>query len=175
MRHGSSNLPAGFGVVRVPVPLARHVLSKSSYPGRDGPSRARRISGCGETPCLFGLAPCGVYRAATVTSRAVGSYPAVSPLPQIACMGRSLAHAAQQSEAVYFLLHWPSSELALTVPDVIRHTALRSSDFPPPPDCLRNRRQRSSSRLHTLSVPVGLGYPPPPPVLFDLKSRYRGG
>ena len=30
---------------------------------------------------LFGLAPTGGYRATAVTSRAVGSYPAVSPLP----------------------------------------------------------------------------------------------
>jgi len=30
---------------------------------------------------LFGLAPQGVYRASSVAGRAVGSYPAVSPLP----------------------------------------------------------------------------------------------
>src|SRR6185295_15844016 len=30
---------------------------------------------------LFGLAPGGVYRAASVAGRAVGSYPTVSPLP----------------------------------------------------------------------------------------------
>jgi hypothetical protein len=74
-------------VVRVPVPLAQHVLSKSSYPGRDGPSRARCLKSCSETPCLFGLAPCGVYHAVRITASAVGSYPAVSPLPQIECMG----------------------------------------------------------------------------------------
>jgi hypothetical protein len=34
-------------------------------------------------------------------------------------------------EAVYFLWHFPSDELELALPDVIRHTALRSSDFPP--------------------------------------------
>ena len=32
---------------------------------------------------LFGLAPDGVYRAVTVTSAAVGSYPTVSPLPDL--------------------------------------------------------------------------------------------
>src|SRR5437879_9395132 len=31
--------------------------------------------------CLFGLAPTGGYRAASVTRRAVGSYPTFSPLP----------------------------------------------------------------------------------------------
>ena len=34
--------------------------------------------------------------------------------------------------AVSFLWHWPSTDLQVRVPDVIRHTALRSSDFPPP-------------------------------------------
>jgi hypothetical protein len=34
--------------------------------------------------------------------------------------------------AVCFLWHWPSTGLEARVPDVIRHTALRSSDFPPP-------------------------------------------
>ena len=36
------------------------------------------------------------------------------------------------AEAVSFLWHWPSTDLEARVPDVIRHTALRSSDFPPP-------------------------------------------
>ena len=36
------------------------------------------------------------------------------------------------AEAVSFLWHWPSMGLEAHVPDVIRHTALRSSDFPPP-------------------------------------------
>ncbi len=36
------------------------------------------------------------------------------------------------AEAVCFLWHWPSTSLYAHVPDVIRHTALRSSDFPPP-------------------------------------------
>ena len=36
------------------------------------------------------------------------------------------------AEAVSFLWHWPPTGLEARVPDVIRHTALRSSDFPPP-------------------------------------------
>jgi hypothetical protein len=130
--------------LKQPTRRFRLVLAHISSPGRDGPSRARRLKRNGETPCLFGLAPCGVYHAATVTSRAVGSYPAVSPLPS--------SILAEGRLAVCFLLHWPSSGLALAVPDVIRHTALGSSDFPPPPDCLRSRRQRSSGRLHRLSI-----------------------
>src|ERR1700760_395138 len=38
------------------------------------------------------------------------------------------------AEAGCFLLHLPSPSLDAWVPDVIRHTALRSSDFPPPLD-----------------------------------------
>src|SRR5205814_2758814 len=34
-------------------------------------------------------------------------------------------------KAVCFLWHWPSSSFDTGIPDVIRHTALRSSDFPP--------------------------------------------
>ena len=33
--------------------------------------------------------------------------------------------------AVYFLWHFPSNAFESALPDVIRHTALRSSDFPP--------------------------------------------
>jgi len=36
------------------------------------------------------------------------------------------------AEAVSFLWHWPSVGIETHIPDVIRHTALRSSDFPPP-------------------------------------------
>lgn len=38
--------------------------------------------GCPSMSSLFGFAPGGVYRAAPVASRAVGSYPTLSPLPQ---------------------------------------------------------------------------------------------
>jgi hypothetical protein len=39
---------------------------------------------------------------------------------------------ARITAAVCSLWHWPSTGLEARVPDVIRHTALRSSDFPPP-------------------------------------------
>ena len=57
--------------------------------------------------------------------------------------------------AVCSLLHWPSGWLEPSVPDVIRHTALRSSDFPPPLNTLRHERQRSSSRLLFLFYSAG--------------------
>ncbi len=67
---------------------------------------------------LFGLGPCGVYRAPIIAERAVRSYRTFSPLPRLRV-------------AVCFLWHWPSIGLEPDVPDVIRHTTLRSSDFPP--------------------------------------------
>ena len=55
-------------------------------------------------------------------------------------------YPALASAAVSSLWHLPSRSLDAPVPDVIRHTALRSSDFPPPASLAANR-QRSPSRL----------------------------
>ncbi len=57
------------------------------------------------------------------------------------------------AEAVSSLWHWPSMSLKAHVPDVIRHTALRSSDFPPPVNSSRSRRQRPPSSLAALILP----------------------
>ena len=51
------------------------------------------------------------------------------------------------AEAVFSLWHWPSLSLETQIPDVIRHTALRSSDFPPPVYSSRRNRQRPPSSL----------------------------
>jgi hypothetical protein len=80
---------------------------------------SRHACACGATPSLFGLAPCGVCLAPHITARAVRSYRTFSPLPQ-----------PFTAKAVCSLLHWPSNGLEPVIPDVIRHTALRSSDFP---------------------------------------------
>jgi hypothetical protein len=101
-------------------------------------------------PSLFGLAPCGVYPAPGVTAGAVRSYRTISPLPRRWRFrnGERTRQAGSTrvlqfqgcppergvAEAVCFLWHWPSVSLDAHVPDVIRHTALRSSDFPPPAD-----------------------------------------
>jgi hypothetical protein len=55
-------------------------------------------------------------------------------------------YPAFANRAVCFLWHLPSRSLDAPVPDVIRHTALRSSDFPLPAS-LAAHRQRPSSRL----------------------------
>jgi hypothetical protein len=104
-------------------------------------------------PSLFGLAPCGVYLASGFTVGAVRSYRTISPLPRRwsfrndertrqAGPTRVLRFQGGPpergvAEAVSFLWHWPSMSLKAHVPDVIRHTALRSSDFPPPAARLR--------------------------------------
>ena len=110
-----------------------------SPPGRIGPMRDRRLERSAAIPCLFGLAPCGVYHAIPFARDPVRSYRTVSPLPSATCVAKS---------AVCFLLHWPSGCLEASVPDVIRHTALRSSDFPPPSNAFRPGGQRSPGRLH---------------------------
>ncbi len=63
-----------------------------------------------------------------------------------------LQRAAPRSGAVCSLWHWPSTGLDARVPDVIRHTALRSSDFPLPetPACAR-----ISSSDRPVLLPVG--------------------
>jgi hypothetical protein len=110
---------------------AHHWTAPATYPEVAGPgsfrcwgllyASSRYVSRQAGTPSLFGLAPCGVYPALAITGEAVRSYRTFSPLP------RDLT-----PEAVCSLWHWPYPELELRTPDVIRHTALRSSDFPLP-------------------------------------------
>ena len=88
---------------------------------RDLPGQwAGKDPGPKPVPPLFGLAPGGVCRAATVAGHAVRSYRTVSPLP---------LSARRRTEAVCFLWHFPwgcpRRPLAVTVPS-------RSPDFPPP-------------------------------------------
>ena len=74
---GSVGHPAGY---RATIPLGDPLPSRSSSLPGSGTSHA--------VAPLFGLAPDGVYRATAVASRAVGSYPTLSPLPGIRCRRR---------------------------------------------------------------------------------------
>ena len=56
------------------------------------------------------------------------------------------------TRAVYFLWHFPSTGLQPGLPDVIRHTALRSSDFPP---VLRRATVRSGCQPIYYSAQAG--------------------
>jgi hypothetical protein len=77
---------------------------------------------------LFGLAPAGGYPAIAVASDAVGSYPTVSPLPEIRRTG---------TRAVCFLWPFPSSCDAQALPGSL---PLWSSDFPRAPCGARDHR-----------------------------------
>jgi hypothetical protein len=57
--------------------------------------------------------------------------PASSRTPRCALPAPFHPYRILADAAVRFLWHWPSTALDGGLPDVIRHTALRSSDFPP--------------------------------------------
>ena len=106
---------------RTAIPLGRALLRGSSdLPGGLTHRAGTRPAEAG-TSSLFGLAPCGVCPARCIAAAAVRSYRTFSPLPQF-----------RRTKAVCFLWHFPSADLEVSLPDVIRHTALRSSDFPLP-------------------------------------------
>ena len=63
-----------------------------------------------------------------------------------------------QKEAVSSLLHWPSVCLEANIPDVIRHTALRSSDFPPPANALPVSRQKRTKPAAIIQPPAHTVY-----------------
>ncbi len=92
-------------------------------------------------PHLFTLTPASLQRLCH-PERSEGSGRAAR-IVRVFCgrinrvIGTHPYHASLQSpyndaEAVCFLWHFPSSGLESALPDVIRHTALRSSDFPLP-------------------------------------------
>ena len=56
------------------------------------------------------------------------------------------------AEAVSFLWHWPSMGFEAHVPDVIRHTALRSSDFPPPANLDCAKKPAATARSSCQSI-----------------------
>ena len=115
---------------------------------RAGPARCARQALSRAHPSLFGLAPCGVYPASAVTAGAVRSYRTFSPLPGRDRLKEPVRPPSRKRGSpggifsVALAVHGPSQ---VRVPDVIRHTALWSSDFPPPEvvalsaSCLRQR------------------------------------
>ena len=111
---GSSDLPGGCGAP-----------SRHAFPSKPKPA---------VNPSLFGLAPCGVCPARCITAAAVRFYRTFSPLPRRRSAPVRLWRIHNDDGAVYFLWHFPSNRFEAVVPDVIRHTALRSSDFPLPYD-----------------------------------------
>jgi hypothetical protein len=144
--------------------------ASSNQPGRR--LRSCLVAGVASAPVppLFGLAPGGVCRAASVAGDAVRSYRTLSPLPF-----RGVAPAIQ---AVCFLLHFPWGRprrpLAVTVDPW-------SPDFPPPvarqrpsgqlANAIRaSRRRRSRGQEGQIR-----NSPPPSPRQQRGRSRPRGG
>ena len=96
---------------------------------------------------LFGLAPDGVFRAASLALRAVVSYITFSPLPP-ACTGGGLIFCGTIRRKACAFLPRVSLPWRLAPGEVTRHRALWCSDFPPPaltagsgPPPDRNQRQ----------------------------------
>jgi hypothetical protein len=129
-------MPCGIPAV---IHLGRQLPAGSSNLPGDSASRA--------IAPLFGLAPDGVCRAASVTRSAVGSYPAVlrppaplrartvspSPDPTPGSPGeRNFASLRTRSRiAAIGRLFSVALSIASRRPVVNRHPALRSPDFPP--------------------------------------------
>jgi hypothetical protein len=146
-----------------PTRRFRHLLEPPVAYRADTPRRL--VLEALASPSLFGLAPCGVYPARCLTAAAVRSYRTFSPLPRRAgskllagCLRRPGKGRKRVAEAVFSLWHWPSRSLDAAIPDVIRHTALRSSDFPPPMHSpalrLAKLRQRPHGSLAIVILPA---------------------
>ncbi len=134
----SSNLPASSGCLRELAPL--QALSAWAH-------RADTLlpaGECGHDPCLFGLAPCGVYHALPLTRQPVRSYRTFSPLPPAAC----IACLRWRSDGWRYLLCCTGRLCALTHRSRTLSGTLPCGvrTFLPLPAADRGR-QRSSSRL----------------------------
>ena len=92
-------------------------------------------------PPLFGLAPCGVYPATAIAGGAVRSYRTFSPLPGLTIStapvrrrgrGNRRLAACWDGQAGRYVFCGTGRQRPFEGrrPDVIRHTALWSSDFP---------------------------------------------
>ena len=125
---------------------AHYCAAQATYPevvARRAGTRPGGLFSRLQAPSLFGLAPCGVCPARRITATAVRSYRTFSPLPRRCRRGGIFSVALS--------VEWtrPSEPGRGTLPDVIRHTALWSSDFPPPPlDAARATVRSSCQQCH---------------------------
>ncbi len=98
--------------------------NRVSPPWRIGPIRFLPPEEERQDPCLFGLAPCGVYPAASITGRAVRSYRTFSPLPlSFARLGRYILCCTCRPDG----LNHPSRTLSGTLPCGVRTFLPRST------------------------------------------------
>ena len=132
---------------RTAIPLGRASLRGSSdLPGGLAHRAGTRPAEAGLPPYLVLLRVGFALPAALLRRRCALTAP-FHPYPDLA------------AQAVYFLWHFPSDRLEPALPDVIRHTALRSSDFPP---SLRRATVRPSCQQgHYIRCWSGAGDPEP--------------
>src|SRR3954462_12264806 len=116
-----------------PRPLRRENVA-AIHLGRMLPCASRNLPGrwAGNSPRgfplappLFGLAPGGVYRAAPVASRAVGSYPTLSPLPRQSRGGLLSVALSLGSPPPAINRHRVSMEPGLSSPAAFRRLRVR--------------------------------------------------
>jgi hypothetical protein len=105
----------------------------ATYPevGRAEPARVRNLRS-GLPPYLVLLHVGFAMPAALLLRRCALTAPFHPYLADVVTAWGEVASSHNGSEAVCFLWHFPSDGLESVLPDVIRHTALRSSDFPLP-------------------------------------------
>ncbi len=77
------------------------------------------------------------------------------PVVVLSLQQRPALQAHNDDEAVCSLWHFPSTGLEPSLPDVIRHTALRSSDFPPRPFWEEHSNQSAPARMGGATVRSG--------------------
>jgi hypothetical protein len=112
---GSSNLPGGFRST-----TACTILDNPRW--RAGPARIRSRSG--RAANFLPIWSCSVWGLPCLRRYRLSG----ALLPHLF----TLTPVSGETKAVFSLWHWPSRGLDAAIPDVIRHTALRSSDFPLP-------------------------------------------
>ena len=141
---GSSNLPGGF---RSPPACA----AEDDPRWRAEPARMR--DGSGRAAHFLPIWSCSVWGLPCLRRYRLSG----ALLPHLF----TLTFASCEARAVCSLWHWPSRGLDAAIPDVIRHTALRSSDFPLPA-ALARHRQRPPGLPAVLMIPQCCGGLLPP-------------
>ena len=136
-----SDLPGGFGVLRTAAPCRAGVSAdRSEPPGRVGPMRSGSLALDSRFPPYLVLLRVGFTLPPTLPAERCALTAPFHPYRSGRKGNRpwgQLRVPKHEHPAVCFLWHLPSTGLEARVPDVIRHTALRSSDFPPPAARLR--------------------------------------
>jgi hypothetical protein len=127
---------------------------------------AYATTGRDSPPLLFGLAPRGVCRASAVANGAVGSYPTISPLPDVsALVGRArgfprTCHRGGTHRRSIFcgtvrsrMKCRAKARRYIQPPGVTRRVTLRSPDFPP-----AQRQPKPPSYQRSSDLPANLNY-----------------